>query len=785
MTNSDKKSLTKISHKVLVGTAAVGGVLGGLVLSNANVTVAKAAPQTTETAKTKAVAKQKAQLKKNAYTYNAKGKRVGKKALKKNKKINVYGTEIIKGKKYYSLGNGKYVKAGSVKLAKTVTVTKKTRMYNSKGKKVGKKTFKAGKSVATYGTKKIKGKKYYSLGNCKYIPASKTEAATPAFEPASSDPAKPDNQPADNNQPAVPNNGGAATGSGNTGSTTMPSQPSGNGDNSSASNDEFLGKSGDCYVTYNKSTGTVHIKPGETGNKYGNAIFATQILPSGNIDTSDIKSIVLDAPITFLGNASEIFMKLPNLMEIKGLDKVDTTNVTDMHQMFAFDPKLKSLDVSNFDTSNVTNMASMFHNDASLTSLDISSFDTSKVMDMSYMFAYTTSLKTLRTASGVDSLGNANTNKDNMFYGSHFQNAGATTPNQPSNGDNNSGTTTPSKPDNGDNNTDSTTPSDNLGTYLGQDGDCELRFNPATKTLHIQASDKGNVYGGDPIYLILKKEGISPSDVHHISIDSKISFSEKARAIFKDLDNLTDIQGLNKVDTSKATDMSFMFSGDQNLKSLDLSKFDTSKVTDMSGMFYMSPIDSTSSAKPVGHLTNLDLSNFDTSKVTDMSGMFYGNTSLQNLNISSFDTSKVTDMSFMFSFDHTLKSLDVSKFNTSKVTDMSYMFLGYKASTNLDLSNFDTSQVTNMSHMFEDNINVTAIDVRSFDTSKVTNMSYMFSNAQKVTILDIGNFDTSKVMDMSYMFVNMISLKTLNTGSVDVDSLGNADTNKDHMFGII
>ncbi|WEV43799.1 BspA family leucine-rich repeat surface protein [Lactobacillus sp. ESL0684] len=45
----------------------------------------------------------------------------------------------------------------------------------------------------------------------------------------------------------------------------------------------------------------------------------------------------------------------------KVLDKVDTSQVTDMHKMFAFYPKLKSLDVSNFRTQKVTSMMAMFH----------------------------------------------------------------------------------------------------------------------------------------------------------------------------------------------------------------------------------------------------------------------------------------------------------------------------------------------------------------------------------------------------------------------------------------
>ena len=74
-----------------------------------------------------------------------------------------------------------------------------------------------------------------------------------------------------------------------------------------------------------------------------------------------------------------------------------------------------------------------------------------------------------------------------------------------------------------------------------------------------------------------------------------------------------------------------------NAKSIDVSKFDTSKVTNMGFMFYNCPA-----------LTSLDLSMFNTSKVTNMYSMFYGCSSLTSLDVSKFDTSQVKNMDYMF-----------------------------------------------------------------------------------------------------------------------------------------
>ena len=64
----------------------------------------------------------------------------------------------------------------------------------------------------------------------------------------------------------------------------------------------------------------------------------------------------------------------------------DTSKVIDMSDMFAGCSSLTSLDVSNFDTSKVTSMGDMFSECSSLTSLDLSSFDTSKVTTMNWIF---------------------------------------------------------------------------------------------------------------------------------------------------------------------------------------------------------------------------------------------------------------------------------------------------------------------------------------------------------------------------------------------------------------
>lgn len=81
------------------------------------------------------------------------------------------------------------------------------------------------------------------------------------------------------------------------------------------------------------------------------------------------------------------FAHCSRITSISGLDKLDTSNVTNMVGMFEDCYELISLDASSFNTSKVTNMQGMFSDCWALTSVgDLSGWDTSNVTNMSNMF---------------------------------------------------------------------------------------------------------------------------------------------------------------------------------------------------------------------------------------------------------------------------------------------------------------------------------------------------------------------------------------------------------------
>ena len=141
------------------------------------------------------------------------------------------------------------------------------------------------------------------------------------------------------------------------------------------------------------------------------------------------------------------------------------------------------------------------------------------------------------------------------------------------------------------------------------------------------------------------------------------------------------------------------------------------------------------------NILDIDVSGFDTSKVTNMSYMFSGMSKLTSLNLSNFDTSKVTDMSWMFSHMTNLTTLNLSSFNTSNVTNMMLMFFDMHNLITLDLSNFDTSNVTDMLQMFAlDDLDISKDKLETiyvnndFNTAKLTYAysTFIFDNRMKL-----------------------------------------------------
>ena len=131
----------------------------------------------------------------------------------------------------------------------------------------------------------------------------------------------------------------------------------------------------------------VRAKKGITGNMTLDAI-------ASNITSMPTASNNANFDFSWSGSSGDLMQHLTKI----DLSGWDTSNITDMSEMFSGCSLLTSLDVSGFNTDNVTSMSQMFNSCSSLTSLDVSSFNTSKVNSYSSfqsMFSGCSSLKAL------------------------------------------------------------------------------------------------------------------------------------------------------------------------------------------------------------------------------------------------------------------------------------------------------------------------------------------------------------------------------------------------------
>ena len=460
-------------------------------------------------------------------------------------------------------------------------------------------------------------------------------------------------------------------------------------------------------------------------------------------DSSNIQSIDITGINTSnVTNMSNMFGNCKKLTSLN-LSSIDTSNVTNMQSMFFSCNGLTSLDVSNFNTNNVTNMQSMFSNCTGLTSLDVSNFNTSNVTNMSSMFS---------GCRGLTSLDLSRFNTSNVTdMSSMFGSCSGLTSVDVSNFD-----------------TSKVTSMNNM--FNGCSGLTNLDVSNFDTS---KVTSMGSMFSGCSKLTSLDVSNFDTSNVTNMSY----MFSRCSKLTSLDVSNF---------DTSNVTNMSYMFNGCSGLTSLDVSSFDTSKVTNMGSMFYgctkLTSLDvsnwNTSNVTNMGdmfyncsELTNLDVSDWNTSNVTNMQEMFYNCSKLTNLDVSHFDTRNVTSMSSMFTNCSKLTSLDVSNFDTSKITNMSSIFSGCSGLTSLDVSNFDTSNVTNLNDMFRNCKGLTSLNVNNFDTSNVTSMSSIFNSCSGLTSLDVSNFDTSNVTSMYAMFGSCSGLTSLDVSNFDTSKV--------------
>jgi surface protein len=196
---------------------------------------------------------------------------------------------------------------------------------------------------------------------------------------------------------------------------------------------------------------------------------------------------------------------------------------------------------------------------------------------------------------------------------------------------------------------------------------------------------------------------------------------------------------VHNIDTSKVTDMSKLFSLNENFNE-DINHWDVSNVTNMRYMF--------SGTKWFNH----PLDRWNVSRVTDMAGMFSGAHAF-NQPLENWDLSNVTDIGGMFcgaiQFNQPL-----NHWNVSNVTCMMETFNGALA-FNQPLDTWDTAKVTDMLAAFCDT-QAFNHPLGSWNVSQVRRMYGMFSNTKSFN-QSLDTWDVSNVEDMACLFCGAVA----------------------------
>ncbi len=502
----------------------------------------------------------------------------------------------------------------------------------------------------------------------------------------------------------------------------------------------------------------------------------------------------------------------------------ECTTLTSTAYWFEGFSSLTTFEGSNLVTSRVTNMIAMFSGCSSLTSLDVSSFNTVNVTNMTSMFQDCSNLQTISV--GRDWITKKSTNGNNMFSGCTSLVGGAGTSFNSSavnhyyahvdGGADNPGYFTLSA--------DAPTKSPEPYALLSDDGKVLSIYYDDMKSSHIILNmisiDEGFMYNN-----IGWPYGTSQT-VTTVIFDP--SFADcrlkNLNSMFHGFNKLSEINGIEYLNTSEVTDMYSMFDSCEKLSKIDLSHFNTSNVTRMRDMF-----------RYCTSLTTLNLSSFNTSKLSDISLMFFGDEMLRTIYVGSgWNTSKITDsnnLSSVFEYCEVLRGGKGTKYDASKyeygddidgayarIDDGSY-FPGFFTditekgkenepyavlTENNDYVSTDEETVKGKTLTFYYDKNIVdrgGIDVGPFDSdydrgwngisniitkvvfddsfascTSLTSTAYWFDDCQNLTsITGIERLNTDNVTDMNEMFWHCSSLTSLNVSNFNTSNVKNME----------
>ena len=475
----------------------------------------------------------------------------------------------------------------------------------------------------------------------------------------------------------------------------------------------------------------------------------------------DIKHIVINesfktfTPTTLNG----FFAYLAELETITGLEYLNTANVTDMSLLFDHCQKLTSLDLSNFNTAKVTNMNRMFSNCSNLKAIYASDkFTTAAVTESKNMFSYCGSL-----SGDIDWTSDKATDKTYAKTGG--------------------------------------------GYFRDKAYDNRPYVKYADGTLTFRCGYKKTL--GENEYELNSGEYPPAWNTNQKNI-SKVVFEASfanARptncyAWFLNFKNLTQIEGIENLNTENVTSMRNMFYSCSSLTSLDVTNFNTANVTNMNYMFFgcnklkeiyvsdkfvtddvisstymflncsslSGDIDWTSDKPDDKTYAKIDGGYFRDKAYDNRPWVKYADGTLtfrcgykKTLGENEYELNSGKNQPAWYTHKSKIsKVVFEASFANARPTTCYAWFQGFENLKQIEgIENLNTENVTSMNGMFSGCSNLTELDLTHFNTANVTNMYDMFFGCKSLTTIYVSDeFVITNITNKTYsLFFDCIKLK--------------------------
>ena len=293
----------------------------------------------------------------------------------------------------------------------------------------------------------------------------------------------------------------------------------------------------------------------------------------------------------------------------------NTQNVTDMSYMFQGCKSVTSIDVTWFNTERVTTTAYMFAGCTGIQELNLANFKTANVKDMSGMFKGDTYLRKVYIITKNWQMGNVNNSTDMFRDAKNIKGADGTAY---------SAQFTDKTYARVDGNNRLPGYFHYTQGYAVYDENCMLTF-------YCDGKRKEHEDAGEIVYDLNTGDN-APAWKEDVVLG--VFFDESfidcrpmsCHEWFNGMADIDFIDGIELLNTSRATSMAGMFRGCAALTEINTSNFITDKVVDMTEMF-----------QGCTSVTELDMKGFRTSDVKSFKGMFQDCAALTDINIGQFD----------------------------------------------------------------------------------------------------------------------------------------------------